>query len=1031
MIDPPHSSPVVISVLCVGADREFVRQTATRLSELDEQLVTHTATSATGAIEQFEEVDVDCIVSDREVSDVDGLTLLQTVRADHPDLPFVLYTGDGSEQLASDAISAGVTDYVKRAQTQEEHEHLVQRIRTAVDRYRVRHGSEYHETEGHEAEDHGITKTDPHARAVLEAAPDAIVVNVSGKIAYANHAAVELFDVDDRADLLDLELPVLVSSGNSEELLAHLEPVRRGAEPFPSLRRAVRTTNGESVPVELTARQIDWGDETGVVVVLREVGDRQRRESELAEKRRQLSSVLDTVSAAIFIKDRDGRYLLMNRNCRELLGLDPDEDVVGLTDEDLFSDGVASQYRTDDERVFETGETVEIEEEIPTANGTRIHLTRKTPIFEGEGNPYALCAVSTDITEQHERERELRERVKELSAIHHVVELFSDRDRPISTLLAEFVGTLPESFQYPEVTAARIRCGDEVVETGGFESVERRLSAETETVEGTRIELEVGYLDAESAEVDGPSLERGIDPFLDEERDLVETLTRFVGVHVERREDIEALERDETILRALGDPVYALDADGNLEYVNDALVERSGYSRSELVGEHISKILPGTAISLGRDRIEELLEDEERDAIQIEMDLVTAEDETVPCETQIVLLPFDEEGSFRGTAGVIRDISRRKENELELQRQRDFLLRTEELATVGGWELDLETDTLRWTDGTRSIHDVGTSSEPTIEEAFEFYHPDDRPTIRDAVTKCRREGVSFDLELRLVTASGSERWVHVRGERVEENGASLLRGTIQDVTDSKESEQQLMVLNRVLRHNLRNNLNVVTLNAVLVREDIDTLQQSDFDHDTLPFPIEETRNRLDHIEDYTLDLIHLAEKARRLGETIEGSDGTVPVPVRPLLSDVASTYREEYPDATIELDVPDLQVIGNPDAVDMAVRELLDNALQHSDRKEPTVWLSASESADDRVEIHVADDGPGIPDMEREVLERGTETALEHGSGLGLWTVHWLLRRLGGTVTLAENDPRGTVATIDLPATSGKRGTHSSDDDSG
>jgi signal transduction histidine kinase len=64
--------------------------------------------------------------------------------------------------------------------------------------------------------------------------------------------------------------------------------------------------------------------------------------------------------------------------------------------------------------------------------------------------------------------------------------------------------------------------------------------------------------------------------------------------------------------------------------------------------------------------------------------------------------------------------------------------------------------------------------------------------------------------------------------------------------------------------------------------------------------------------------------------------------------------------------------------------------------------------------VSVADDGPGIPDHERAVLTDGEETALEHGSGLGLWLVHWVVERSGGRLSFAENDPRGSVVRMDL-----------------
>lgn len=128
----------------------------------------------------------------------------------------------------------------------------------------------------------------------------------------------------------------------------------------------------------------------------------------------------------------------------------------------------------------------------------------------------------------------------------------------------------------------------------------------------------------------------------------------------------------------------------------------------------------------------------------------------------------------------------------EAIRSLDLLNRTERLADTGGWEIELSTDTLRWTEGTCRIHDVPVSYEPSIEEAIEFYHPDDRETIAAAIERCREEGTPWNLDLRIRTASGRERWLRTTGEAVCEDGViTALRGAIQDITDRKRREREL------------------------------------------------------------------------------------------------------------------------------------------------------------------------------------------------------------------------------------------------
>ncbi|WP_312621410.1 PAS domain S-box protein [Haloarcula sp. 1CSR25-25] len=131
------------------------------------------------------------------------------------------------------------------------------------------------------------------------------------------------------------------------------------------------------------------------------------------------------------------------------------------------------------------------------------------------------------------------------------------------------------------------------------------------------------------------------------------------------REEHKALERYETIIEASGDPVYTLDSEGKFMFVNDALTELTGYKESELLGEHISIIMNEDDIITGETMIKELVRSDEQSRDTFEMDLVSADGDQLVCEAHIALLPFDEE--FRGTTGIIRDISERTERKRKLE----------------------------------------------------------------------------------------------------------------------------------------------------------------------------------------------------------------------------------------------------------------------------------------------------------------------------------------------------------------------------
>lgn len=220
---------------------------------------------------------------------------------------------------------------------------------------------------------------------------------------------------------------------------------------------------------------------------------------------------------------------------------------------------------------------------------------------------------------------------------------------------------------------------------------------------------------------------------------------------------------------------------------------------------------------------------------------------------------------------------------------------------------------------------------------------------------------------------------------------------VQDVTTEIQRKQRLEVLNRILRHNLRNDLNVVQLRAK--RLAADTSDPSNRDHAEV---IRSTSERL----------VTLSQKARWATRAL---DDVAPqlVSVRPLLETVVDDVRADT-NATVDIDVPEsLRLEVDPELFSVVFTSIVENAITHNDSANPQVAISATES-DAWVRFNVRDDGPGIPSHERAVIENGRESALQHASGIGLWLIHWGVTMLGGDVTFEVADAGSTVS-VRLP----------------
>ncbi|POG55279.1 PAS domain-containing sensor histidine kinase [Haloferax marisrubri] len=371
--------------------------------------------------------------------------------------------------------------------------------------------------------------------------------------------------------------------------------------------------------------------------------------------------------------------------------------------------------------------------------------------------------------------------------------------------------------------------------------------------------------------------------------------------------------------------------------------------------------------------------------------------------------------SLEGDRNVIvfQSLSDQKAREDELERNRDFLERTQRIAKVGGWELDLTTDTLAWTDQTKRIHEVPLDYEPTVDDAIEFYVPDERDWVRELLDRCRSEGVPWEDEFRLVTAEGSELWVRNRGEPVIQNGrVAALRGTIQDVTARRTRERELErtnaeleALNRIVRHDIRNDMAVIVGWAELLREHVDG----------------EGADILSRILSTGRHTIEITEVARDLMETMSGGGvETRPMSLVNAVEREIAVRREAFPHATFEVagEIPDVAVRANP-LIASVLGNLLNNAVQHND-DDTVVTISAA--VDDDTEtavIRIADDGTGIPDARKPVVFGKGEKGLEStGTGLGLYLVHQLVDSFGGEVHFEDSEPTGTVVVVSLPLAS-------------
>jgi signal transduction histidine kinase len=287
------------------------------------------------------------------------------------------------------------------------------------------------------------------------------------------------------------------------------------------------------------------------------------------------------------------------------------------------------------------------------------------------------------------------------------------------------------------------------------------------------------------------------------------------------------------------------------------------------------------------------------------------------------------------------------------------------------------------------------------EYIFDCVHPDDVGELEVALSAlCKKR--TIERQVRLSSHSGE--WKHfdlTLRKRLLQDGSMECSITGTDITDDHQYQQHRQVLNRVLRHNLRNDLNVISGHALVLRdEDIDS----------------KVTNHADVIHRNADSLSDLVEKVRTITQEVYGADQQVSVTnIADVIREEIAEVRNDERDAEFRTELEEIPTAGNQ-LLRIAIKNILENAIEHNPSRHPIVNVVSEYDTDlDRVIVRIADNGTGIPPGEVQAISRGRESQLEHTSGVGLWITKWIANGLGGTVLFnTDSSEWGTVVEFSL-----------------
>jgi PAS domain S-box-containing protein len=810
---------------------------------------------------------------------------------------------------------------------------------------------------------------------------------------YVNDAFVELTGYD-REEVLGRNCRFLQGEKTEPEPVQRLHDAIEAGEAVSVELRNYRKDGTEFWNhLEIAPVHDNTGELTHYIGFQSDVTARKQAEERLREETETLEQLFEASPVGITVLDADGQIVRANAEAEEVLGLER-SDVVGRTFDEPSWEIVGENGELADgedlpfSRVMATGETVRgYEHGIAEGGETRWLSINAAPLTDESGERIGVVTTAEDITEQRAQERELERLVDFLDQTQAISDTggweinTDDNEAEFTKGLAELLDVWPQTRFDLDEAFEFYHPADEPEVRDTFE----RLVATGEPQElDCRIQTASG--ETRWAHVRGQPHQSESSVYRGTFQDITERRER-------ERELKETKDLLESVFDASPIGILAVDEDGITQLWSEGCERIFGWSEEEALGEPLPNVQEEKQAEF--DELREEMIDDKQPVIGYET--VRQRKDGSLIDVALTTAPMqNSDGDVIGVVGLLEDITDRKERQQELKRYERIVETTSDLI----YTLDEDLTFTSFNSATAQF--VGLSEDAIIGEHVSTTFGDEfADVLADTTTEHpAEETVETTVETPLVDHRGEERKYQTTvSVRASQQKAEEWVCVGRDVTELQERERRLSVFDRVLRHNLRNKMNVIQGWSELLIND----------------PTKEgTADAAAKIQEASDELLELSKRVREF-DTVSNpgqSDLVVTMDVARHVEEVASEAKTSYPTASISVETPSVAEAKVHEAFELAVNELVDNAVKHSGGR-PSVHLSVTiEDESNAVVVRVADDGPGIPDLERQSVTAGRESPLQHTNGLGLWFVRWMATNSGGSMRIKDNEPEGSVVEL-------------------
>jgi len=529
-------------------------------------------------------------------------------------------------------------------------------------------------------EEEALRKSEEKFRNIFEKASDCMIfLDVSGRILEVNGKAVEVFG-GSREELLGKHFIKvgIFSIRDTPTLMSNFANILAGKKI--TLHVSIKNKRGREIPLECSASLMKVnGKVASILVIARDITERKRMEDALRESEEKYRTLLENLPQKIFFKDKNSVYISCNENYARDLKIKSNQ-IAGRTDYDFYPKELAEKYRADDKKVLGSGKTEDIEEDY-IQDGQKVFVhTVKTPVKDENGNVVGILGIFWDITELKKAEQALREsEEKWRSLVKNAPNLIIivDRNGTIQFINRTVIDATPEEvvgkgiydFIDPKHHDLVRKTIEHVFQTGEHGSYE--ITGAGPNNETSWYDTKVGPIKHEDKIVSVTLITNDITQRKNMEEKLREYSERLEELVQKRTEELlESEKRYSVLVEEAGDGVIILQ-DGKIVFTNKKAAETIGYSKDEMIGLSLEKLVDEGSLPLAKEMYERNLRGETPTTFEVKWIAKTGE-----------RIPFEVSGArlhYKGRPAVlrvVRDIRERK----RMEEQR---LRLEKLAIIG------------------------------------------------------------------------------------------------------------------------------------------------------------------------------------------------------------------------------------------------------------------------------------------------------------------------------------------------------------